>query len=60
MNYDYEKALTDAMDKVMKRVDMRLYGMKIWFIHDYLFFSDIPYEEARAMELRAFGCVGGH
>lgn len=61
MNYDYETALTEAMERVMNKINRKLDNMSNWFIHDYLFFhSNIPYEEVRAMEYRAFGCIGWH
>lgn len=61
MKYDYEKALNDAMNRVMGKTEVRLGNMRNWFIHDFLcFHTDIPYDEVTSMELRAFGCVGGH
>lgn len=61
MKYDFNEALNEALNRVMNKVEVRLSNMQNWFIHDYLFFqSDCTYAEAVDMELRAFGCVGGH
>ena len=59
MNFDYEKAIAEAMTRVMDKTAKRIDAQLGRFIHDWLTLNDeIDYQDAKDLEYRAFGCFG--